>query len=326
MPHIGVYDKYAVEWGYRPILDKTAEEEKPILNSWILEHAGDPMYRFGPSGSIDPSAQTEDLGDNAILASDYGIKNLKRIVPNLMEWTTEAGEDYADLEEMYGHVVSQFNRYMGHVATNVGGVYQYYKTADQEGAVYTHVDKEHQKNCINFLHDQLFETPEWLINNDIFNKIESAGQIERIRGMQARTLNRLLDFGRIQRMTENEAINGRDAYTYANMMRDLRNGIWSELRSGRTIDVFRRNLQRAYIDRLNYLMTNEQPPIPAQFRRFVRRTNVNVNQSDIRAVVRAELNTLRRSVRSAIGRTNDSMSRIHLQDVLERIDNILDPK
>ncbi len=326
MPNIGVYDKYAVEWGYRPILDKTAEEEKPILNSWILEHAGDPMYRFGPSGSIDPSAQTEDLGDNAILASDYGIKNLKRIVPNLMEWTTEAGEDYADLEEMYGHVVSQFNRYMGHVATNVGGVYQYYKTADQEGAVYTHVDKEHQKNCINFLHDQLFETPEWLINNDIFNKIESAGQIERIRGMQARTLNRLLDFGRIQRMTENEAINGRDAYTYANMMRDLRNGIWSELRSGRTIDVFRRNLQRAYIDRLNYLMTNEQPPIPAQFRRFVRRTNVNVNQSDIRAVVRAELNTLRRSVRSAIGRTNDSMSRIHLQDVLERIDNILDPK
>ena len=326
MPNIGVYDKYAIEWGYRPILDKTAEEEKPILNSWITEHAGDPMYRFGPSGSIDPSAQTEDLGDDAILASEYGIKNLQRIVPNLMEWTTEAGEDYDDLQEMYGHVVSQFNRYMGHVATNVGGVYQYYKTADQEGAVYTHVDKEHQKNCINFLHDQLFETPDWLIDNDIFNKIESAGQIERIRGMQARTLNRLLDFGRIQRMTENEAINGKDAYTFLNMMRDLRNGIWSELRSGRKIDVYRRNLQRAYIDRLNYLMTNEQPAIPAQFRRFVRRTNVNVNQSDIRAVVRAELNTLKRSIRAGIGRTGDSMSRIHLQDAIERIDNILDPK
>ena len=326
MPNIGVYDKYAIEWGYRPILDKTAEEEKPILNSWITEHAGDPMYRFGPSGSIDPSAQTEDLGDDAILASEYGIKNLQRIVPNLMEWTTEAGEDYDDLQEMYGHVVSQFNRYMGHVATNVGGVYQYYKTADQEGAVYTHVDKEHQKNCINFLHDQLFETPDWLIDNDIFNKIESAGQIERIRGMQARTLNRLLDFGRIQRMTENEAINGKDAYTFLNMMRDLRNGIWSELRSGRKIDVYRRNLQRAYIDRLNYLMTNEQPTIPAQFRRFVRRTNVNVNQSDIRAVVRAELNTLKRSIRAGIGRAGDSMSRIHLQDAIERIDNILDPK
>ncbi|MFK2818495.1 zinc-dependent metalloprotease [Flavobacteriaceae sp. LMIT009] len=326
MPNIGVYDKYAIEWGYRPILDKTAEEEKPILNSWITEHAGDPMYRFGPSGSIDPSAQTEDLGDDAILASEYGIKNLQRIVPNLMEWTTEAGEDYDDLQEMYGHVVSQFNRYMGHVATNVGGVYQYYKTADQEGAVYTHVDKEHQKNCINFLHDQLFETPDWLIDNDIFNKIESAGQVERIRGMQARILSRLLDFGRIQRMTENEAINGRDAYTYPNMMRDLRNGIWSELRSGRKIDVYRRNLQRAYIDRLNYLMTNEQAPIPAQFRRFVRRTNVNVNQSDIRAVVRAELNTLKRSIRAGIGRAGDPMSRIHLQDAIERIDNILDPK
>lgn len=326
MPNIGVYDKYAVAWGYKPILDKSAKEEKPILNNWILEHAGDPLYRFGPSGSIDPSAQTEDLGDDAILASEYGIKNLKRIVPNLMEWTTEAGEDYDDLGEMYGHVISQFNRYMGHVTTNIGGVYQHYKTADQEGAVYTHVDKAHQKNCLNFLHDQLFETPEWLIDNDIFNKIESAGQIERIRSMQARTLNRLLDFGRMARMTENETINGKDAYTFVNMMRDLRNGIWSELRSGKKIDVFRRNLQRAYIDRLNYLMTNEQPPIPAQFRRFVRRTNVNVNQSDIRAVVRAELNTLKRSIRAGISRSGDSMSRIHLQDALERIDNILDPK
>jgi hypothetical protein len=326
MPNIGIYDKHAINWGYRPILDKSPEEEKETLNSWIMEHAGDPMYRFGPSGSIDPSAQTEDLGDDAILASEYGIKNLQRIVPNLMEWTTEAGEDYDDLQEMYGHVISQFNRYMGHVATNIGGVYQYYKTADEEGAVYTHVDKEHQKNCINFLHDQLFETPQWLIDNDIFNKIESAGQIERVRSMQARTLNRLLDFGRIARMTENEAINGNKAYTYVSMMRDLRNGIWSELRSGRKIDVYRRNLQRAHIDRLKYLMTNEQAPIPAQFRQFVRRTNVNVSQSDIRAVVRAELNTLKRSINAAIGRTSDSMSRIHLRDAIERIDAILDPK
>jgi len=326
MPNVGVYDKYSIDWGYRPILDKPAEEEKETLNRWIMEHAGDPLYRFGPSGSIDPSSQTEDLGDDAILASEYGIKNLKRIVPNLMEWTTEAGEDYDDLKEMYGHVVSQFNRYMGHVTTNIGGVYQHYKTADQEGAVYTHVDKEHQKNCLTFLNEQLFETPDWLIDTDIFNKIESAGLIERVRSTQSRTLNRLLDFGRLARMTENEAINGNKAYTFVSMMSDLRNGIWSELRNGRKIDVYRRNLQRAHIDRLNFLMTNEQPPIPAAFRRFVRRTNVNVSQSDIRAVVRAELNTLKRSINSAIGRTNDSMSKIHLRDAVERINTILDPK
>jgi len=326
MPNIGVYDKHAVNWGYRPILDKTAEEEKEILNAWITKHADDPMYRFGRSSSIDPSSQTEDLGDDAILASEYGIKNLKRIVPNLMEWTTEAGEDYDDLGEMYGHVVSQFNRYMGHVASNIGGVYEYFKTADQDGAVYSHVDKEHQENCMVFLHEQLFETPSWLLNTDIFNKIESAGQVERIRSIQSRALNRLLDFGRIARMTENEAINGRDSYTYLSMMSDLRNGIWSELRSGKKIDIYRRNLQRAHIDRLGYLMTKEQTPIPAAFRRFVRRTNVNVNQSDIRTVARAEMNTLKRSINAAIGRTSDRMSRIHLQDAVERIDAVLDPK
>ena len=127
MPNIGVYDKYAIAWGYKPILDTPAEAEKETLNSWILEHAGDPMYRFGHQqvgDVVDPSSQTEDLGDDAILASTYGIKNLKRIVPNLIEWTTESGEDYSDLSDMYGQLLSQFGRYMGHVANNIGGVYE----------------------------------------------------------------------------------------------------------------------------------------------------------------------------------------------------------
>jgi hypothetical protein len=215
---------------------------------------------------------------------------------------------------------------MGHVTTNIGGVYEHNKTADQEGAVYTHVDKAHQKNCLTFLNDELFETPTWLIDTEILNKVESAGQIERIRTMQSRTLNKLLDFGRMARKTENEAINGSNAYAFDSMMTDLRNGIWSELKTGKKIDIYRRNLQRAYLDRMNYLMTEDQAPIPARFRRFVNRTNVNVNQSDIRAVVRAELNTLKRSINSGISRAGDNMSRIHLRDAVERINTILDPK
>ena len=254
MPNIGVYDKYAISWGYRPILDKTAEEEKPILNSWILEHAGDPMYRFGHQqvGDIhDPSSQTEDLGDDAIKASMYGIENLKRIVPNLMEWTTEAGENYDDLETLYGQVVGQFQRYMGHVSNNIGGVYEYHKTADQEGAVYTHVSKEHQKNCMAFMQEQLFETPEWLIDQNIFNKIQYSGSVERIRSMQERYLNTMLQLGKLARIIENETINGENAYGLLEMMQDLRRGIWSETRSGKAIDTYRRNLQKAHIERLD---------------------------------------------------------------------------
>ena len=327
MPNIGVYDKYAIEWGYRPILEATsAEDEKKTLDSWILKHAGDPMYRFGRQqfGVIDPSSQTEDLGDDAVLASEYGIKNLKRIIPNLIEWTAEDGKNYDDLSTMYGQVLGQFNRYMGHVSSNIGGVYEMYKTYDQEGAVYTHVADDHQKKAMQFIQDQLFTTPDWMLDNNIFNKIESAGHIERIRGTQTRTLRNIMDFGRMQRLLENESINGEKAYGLYDMMKELRGGLFSELRYGKKIDIYRRNLQRAYIERMEFIMKNEQPAVPAQFRRFFGGTSVNVSQSDIRAVVRAELKSLRSQLRGARG--GDSMSRIHIADALERINNILDPK
>jgi len=172
---------------------------------------------------------------------------------------------------------------------------------------------------MQFLQDQLFTTPEWMIDNNILNKIENNGNVERIRGLQVRTLENVLDFGRLGRMIENETLNGKEAYTLTEMMNDLRSGIFSELRSGKKIDTYRRNLQRAYVDRLEYLLTEEQSG-----RRNA--TSVNVSQSDIRAITRAELNTLKRSVRSAIGRTGDALSRYHLQDLMERIDLILDPR
>ncbi len=328
MPNIGVYDKHAIQWGYRPILDKTAEEEKPILNEWILEHADDPMYRFGHQqvGDIhDPSSQTEDLGDDAIKASEYGIANLKRIVPKLMEWTTEEGQDYSDLKTMYGQVVNQYRRYMGHVSNNIGGVYEYYKAAGQDGAVYTHVPAEHQRNCMDFIQKQLFETPEWLIDNEIFNKVEYSGSVERIRALQVRTLNTMMHLGKMARLIENETINGNEAYGLLAMMRDLRSGIWSETRTGKKIDTYRRNLQKAHIDRLAYLMTAENQKKLSDFGGYRKSTVVNTSQSDIRSVARAELNNLKRDIRNGLSRISDSMSRYHLQDAMERIDKILDP-
>jgi hypothetical protein len=328
MPNIGIYDKYAIAWGYKPILNTTAEAEKETLNNWILEHAGDPMYRFGHQqvgDVVDPSSQTEDLGDDAILASTYGIKNLKRIVPNLIAWTTETGEGYSDLNDMYGQLLSQFNRYMGHVANNIGGVYEHYKTADQAGAVYTYVDKGHQKDALKFINAQLFKTPQWLLDPAIFERIEYSGSIERIRTLQERTLKTILSLGKMARMIENETMNGYEAYSLRTMTRDLRTGIWSELYTGRKIDTYRRNLQRAHIDRLAYLMTAENQ----RKRRgsdYVKSTAVNTSQSDIRAIVRAELKILKNLINSSISKTSNSMNKIHLRDAVERINMILDPK
>ena len=285
-PNVGVYDIYSVKWGYKPILNVSVEEEKSILKSWIMEKADDLKYRFGSAG-IDPSSQTEDLGDDAVKASEYGIANLKRIMPKLMEWTTKDGETYNELGYMYGQVLGQFGRYMGHVSNNIGGIYQYYKTSDQDGAVYTHVKKSRQQNCMNFLHNQLFETPKWMINKEILNKIEFAGITNRIRSTQSRTLSSLLDFGKMARLIENEAINGKNAYSLIEMMTDLRKGIFNEVYKNKTIDVYRRNLQIAYLDRISYLMSNEQGSTPSWARNYV--TSVKVSQSDIRTVAANQL-------------------------------------
>ena len=323
-PNVGVYDIYSVKWGYKPILDVTHEEEKSILQSWITEKADDLKYRFGSAG-IDPSSQTEDLGDNAVKASEYGIANLKRIMPNLIEWTTEEGETYDELEYMYNQVLGQFRRYMGHVANNIGGVYQYYKTADQDGAVYTHVSKEHQKACVNFLNNHLFNTPYWMIEKDILNKIEFAGMTNRIRTVQSSYLNNILDFGKMARMIENEALNGNNAYTLENFMNDVKNGIWSELRNGKKIDVYRRNLQRTYIQRLGYIMANEQPRRQGSFWANYT-TPVNVAVSDIRSSTLGTLLNLRKELSKSVKKYSDQNTKNHLNYCIGLINNALNPK
>jgi len=327
MPNVGVYDIYATKWGYRPVPEaNSAEEEREILNQWILEHEGDPMYRFGKQMGrpLDPSSQTEDIGHDAMIASELGIRNLKRILPNLMEWTKEEGKDYGDLEELYGQVLSQWNRYMGHVSANVGGVYENYKTYEQEGAVYTHVGKDKQQRAVEFLIAQAFVTPEWMIEEDVLSRIEHAGMVDRIRSVQASILGRVMDFSRLARMIENETLNGDEAYSVLEMMDDLREGIWSEASRGRTVDTYRRNLQRAYVEGLENLMTGEQPRLPSAFSQFIDYTPVDVSQSDIRPIARGELNRLKGLVRRAASNTRDTMSRYHYQDLLVRIDDILE--
>jgi len=319
-PQIGPYDKWAVKWGYTYLPDaNSADEEEEILDGWAKEHANDQMYWYGRQtfNPVDPRAQTEDLGNDAMKASTYGVANLKRIVPNLIEWTTAEGKNYDDLQEIYGQVLGQWNRYNGHVRNYVGGMYETFKTADQEGAVYDFVPKEKQKEAMNWLQENTFATPTWMLERDILERTEGIGSVERIGNAQESTLNNLLSPDRLTRMFENEAINGADAYTPIEMMSDLRNGIWSELRSGAEIDIYRRNLQRAYIERLNYLMTEDETS------GFGGR--VNISKSDIRPLVRAELKSLRQQIRNGLNRTTDRNSRYHLEDAVERIDLILDP-
>jgi hypothetical protein len=325
MPGIGVYDKHSIRWGYRPIVEATSPDaERETLDAWIRERYDDPIYHFGNRSTIDPTSQTEAIGDDAMRASAYGIANLKRIVPNLVSWTHRDLEDYSELRLLYGQVLAQWNRYMGHVATYIGGVVQTSKRYGQDGAVYEFVPAADQRRAMQFLSEQAFTPPTWIIDEDILHRIENVGTVERMRGLQVRAVNLVLDPRRMQRLIETEARVGSSAYGLGEMMEDLRGAVWTELRSGGSIDVYRRNMQRGYLERMEWLMTEEPPALPSFFASSV--NGVNVSQSDIRAYVRGELGILQRGIRQALNRRLNAATRVHLQDALARIDQILDPE
>lgn len=319
---IGPYDHYVINWGYRwyPDVEK-AEDEKPALDQMILEHADDRRFRFGGSTAYNPDAQTEDMGDNPVMASTYAVANLQRVVPNLVEWTSTEGQGYDDLEEIYGELLGQWSRYMRHVVTQVGGVYENRKASDQEGMVYEAVSEAKQKDAIQFLNEHVFETPTWLLDESILRRIEPAGAVDRLRARQVSILNNLLDPVRMQRLIEAEAVD-QEGYTLIEFMDDVKASIWQEVDQSRpVIDTYRRNLQRGYLERMAYLMTEE---FTSSFASYYG-TTVDVSQSDIRPVIRGVLEALQREVSAASRRTRHKMTEYHLEDVYNRIDEILNP-
>ena len=316
---MGPYDDYAINWGYRYIPGAdTPEKEVKTLDSWILEKAGDPKYMFGKQSSrFNPNSQTEDIGNDALKAGDYALKNLKYVAEHLPEWTSDATNNYEDLEELYGEFLGCYNRYIGHVLTNVGGVYENLLNPNQEGVPFQAVPKLLQKASVQWLHKNAFETTNWLVDKDLLSNIDYAGYIYRLGQLQNRYLTSLLSFERLGRLSDHEAINTNN-YGTLEMMQDVRKGIWAEANVTKNVDVYRRNLQRAYIDQMANLMTGDlSSRDPKQF---------NVSQSDIRAFVRGELNTLKGIVSSASNRAINTVTKYHYKDCLERINLILSPK
>lgn len=330
-PRIGVYDKWAIEWAYKPVYEaKNADEEKVILNKLVKSKVSDPKYWFGTeTNSYDPRSQSEDIGDNAMKASEYGIKNLKRILPNLNDWTREEAEDYEKLGAQYNEVIGQFRRYLGHVTKNVGGIYETPKTYDQDGAVYESTPKAIQKEAITFLNKQLFETPTWLLDQNVINRLRPDQGVESVRTLQDNTLNSLLDNNRLARIIETSS-NNKDAYQLDELFDDIRSGIWGELKSKKAIDLYRRNLQKGHIEKLISMLGTPAPSISFTFDapgfRFGTGPTTDAKKSDIQSVVRANLSQLQLEIKAALPFIKDKMSKYHLQDVLVRIQRALDPK
>ena len=322
---IGPYDDYVINWGYRWYPDVAApDDESARLDALIAAHEGDPMYRFSSGfGGYNPDAQTEDMGDDPVAASGYGVANLKRVLPNLRTWTATPGEGYDDLGELYGELLGMWRRYMGHVTTVIGGVRETPKTTDQAGAIYEVVPRAEQERALAFLDAQVLQTPTWLLDAEILRRLQPVGGVDRVRQLQVSVLDALLDPMRLGRLVEAEAIDAPGAaYPLAAYMDDLREDVWAELDDRRpVVDVFRRNLQRGYVEQLSALMTEDERPLPSS----VRYLGVDVSQSDVRAAARGALRRVQADARAAASRTRDAATRDHLTDVVARIEAVLDP-
>ncbi|MDT7833335.1 zinc-dependent metalloprotease [Flavobacteriaceae bacterium S356] len=308
---LGPYDHYSINWGYRVIPNATTpEDEVKTLDKWIAAKADDPKYLFGVQrrGAFDPASQTEGIGNDQVKASTYGVKNLKYVAQNLSKWTSDQTNNYGDLNELYGELLGVWSRYAGHVTGNIGGIYERNKKPEQNGDVYVNVSKTKQKESMNWLQKNVFTTQKWLMPKNILKNINHTGYAQRMLRLQNRQLYSLLSGGRLERMMNAETTET-NYYSAVDMVRDLRRGIFSETAGQRNVDVFRRNLQKSFIERMGTLMTTR-----------------GAQNSDLVSIVRGELNVLKSQLRTASNRAVNRITKYHYRDGVARIDAILDPK
>ncbi len=312
IPGIGPYDEWVIRWGYRPIEGATTpDEERPTLDRWAREQDDTPWYRFSTpgSGSTDPGNLTEAVGDSdAIVATGLGVKNLERVMDTLLDVAQKPGQNWDELEEIYGQVLSQWVREMNHVAAIVGGYESRQVHGGQDGVRFSPVDAGKQAAAVRFLNDHAFATPRFMVRPEILRRIEPSGALGRVRASQQSVLNFLVDSDRFRRLVEQAAIDP-VAYGPEQFLTDLRRGIWSELSERNfTIDAFRRNIQRIYLDVVNSRINGN-----------------NAELDDLRAMLAGELRTISGDILSAMRNVGDQATRAHLDDVRIQITAILDP-
>lgn len=307
---VGPYDIWAIDWGYRWFPQtRNAEEEQPILNKLIVDKMKDTKFWFASEfSSNDPRAQSEDIGDNAMKAGEYGIRNLQRVVPNLIRWTYQKNEGYRNLSTMYSGVIEQYNYYLDHALAYIGGMYETRKTVDQPGVVFQPVSELSQLEAMNFLVRHVFSEPKWLLDTAIISRL---GQmpIQRVNSTQETILNSMTSTNTLIKLVEAETAFPGKTYPLMHYLEDLDNTMWNELRTNDTITTYRRNLQRIYVGRLIELINSAQ--------------RLDRYAGDVSAIVMQRLEEIEEKLRKAIPKTKEVMTRYHLKYLHGKVEDVL---
>jgi hypothetical protein len=317
-PRIGEYDKWAIEWGYKSSGAPNADDDKKIVSDWIAKRTTENprlLWITGefPELKFDPRAQTEDLSDNPVIASNYGIKNLQYILPNLPQWTYEEGNLNQNLADEYQEVRMQYYRYLNHVMKYVGGYEHTYKSEDQKEPVFTPVPIALQRQLLVFFNEQVFNTPYWLMNNAVLDKIEGRERGNFIGQMQEKVLNSLLDIDKLNKVRANEIRFGaKQSLTLAEYIGTIHHDVWERLNGKGPVkeDSYRRNLQKIYFGAMNAVLS----------------TTDLTGENDALSIVRADLEQLQGEIKKAESRTLDPLTLEHFKDLEDRIKHVLNTK
>jgi hypothetical protein len=250
---LGPYDDYSIEWGYRYFGD-TPENEREILRKFVDSKSLDPIYMFGGYGN-DPNSQTENIGNDPVKASMYGIKNLKIVAKNLTNWTLEPNANYEDLNEIYGELISVYRRYIYHVHNMVGGIYNTTHNSNQTGVTtYLNTDVSKQKEALLFLEQNLWKTQDWLMKKKLVSKIKEEGVLASFQDLQIGALNRLLSVNKLNRMlSAQESLEG-NPLTVEQLLQSLFKTIATKPFSD---DLFEQGLQLHFVNRITFLMNEK---------------------------------------------------------------------
>jgi hypothetical protein len=310
-PRISTYDNWAIEWGYRRFYEyDDPKKELPMINKWIMEKTADPLYFFGTESSPnDPRYQSEDLGNNQMETNELGIRNLKYIMKNLIEWTSEPNKGYDGLRNMHNQVFTQYRRYIRHVAKWVGGVYETPKRVEMEGDVYTPVEKSKQKEAMTFLNRHVFTPQEWLVPGDIINKVVTKPEIIIDNAYKA-VFGDLLSKRVMLNLYEAELQYGNKAYTMTDLFADLNKYMWdSAMPRDATAGLYKRMGQKVYVNALCGLFTGETA---------IRSTDTTKDNTDINSMVYYQLYTLRYKL--SVKTSSDPLESAHYSYLVKVID------
>ncbi|WP_051691822.1 zinc-dependent metalloprotease [Pedobacter borealis] len=327
IPGIGDYDKWAIKWGYSYTGAKDFESDKKIRLKWILDQAktGSKLWFAGDQGGntndpIDPSVQWADLGNDPIKASEYGLKNLKVAMANLIKWTVTEDDTYYPTSDLYYTICDQFSFLMRHVYSNVGGVYTTIKSIEQDGDVYVPVPKATQKAAVAFLNKEVFDTPTWIFDQNVLNKFKKPAKKEQFQKMQDNTLYYLINTNRLFRMNTTTMRYGKaNTYTVDDLFTDLNNGLWGELKSHEAVDSYKRVLQKAAVGyMLKCAQEGDKLPDPSK------PLAEDLGGTDVPVVVRMHLKKIMDQCKAAIPTYQDPVMVAHLEYVSGKIDKYLD--